>query len=249
MAEPCPCLVCGRNFVPPGSGRHVYCKRCKGRADRSIGGTVQAQCKVCGSAFAAASRAFCYCSDECRLEARRRRGREHLRRKREDPRYRIVAAARVRASHARRRGGGGGAAGEKEQRRPPIAAEADGGSGSGSGGGRASNGAPTTRSIACAMCGRGFVPRGRGAYAYCKRCMDKANRDAAKVPTLKCRECGKAFTAAVRQSRYCSDGCRAAGARRVDRNRYLRRMADPEERARVAARTRAWRASKKGREE
>lgn len=243
MAEPRPCLVCGRNFVPTGRGRHAYCKRCKGRADRSIGGTIQAQCKVCGGAFAAASRAVRFCSDACRLEDKRRRAREHKRRRMADPRYRVIAAARVRASVARRRGG----VGEKERRRqqqqqrPRQAGGASAGS--------ASSGAPTTRSIACAMCSRGFVPRGRGTHVYCKRCKDKADRDAAKVPTLKCRECGKAFTAAVRQSRYCSDGCRAAAARRVDHEKYRRRMADPEERARVAARARVWRASKKGRGE
>ena len=228
MAGQHACLVCGRAFAPYGRGRHVYCKRCKGRADRSIGRTVRAQCKECGSAFTATSRAVQFCSDACRLEARRRYFREYKRRQMADPQYRAMAAARMRASHARCRGG----AGEKERR------QAD------SGAGRASSGAPP-RSIACRLCGRGFAPYGRGRHVYCKRCNDKADRDAAKVPSLKCRECGKAFTAASRLVRYCSDECRAAVARHAHRRMYRRRMDDPEERAKVAARARAWNAAKK----
>ena len=239
MAKQYACLVCGRGFEAYGRGRHTYCKRCAARADRSIGGTIQAQCKVCGGTFAAASRAFRLCSVECRLEDKRRRAREYGRRKMADPRNRGVAAARARAAHARLRGG---AAGEKGRRPRQVA---DGGGGAG---GRASSGAPT-RSIACGMCGRGFAPYGGTRTAYCKRCRDKADRDAVKMPTLKCRECGKAFTAATRRLRYCSDECRAAGARRIDHEKYRRRMGDPEERAKVAARARAWKASKKGREE
>ena len=233
MAGPHVCLVCGRGFEPHGRGRHVYCRRCSGRADRSIGGTIRAQCKECGSAFAAARSTACFCSDACRLEGKRRRIREHNRRQMADPRHRAMAAARARASYARRRGG---AAGEKERDRQA----ADGGAG------RASNGAPP-RPAACRMCGRGFEPHGRGRHVYCKRCRDKADRDAATVPSLKCRECGGAFAPAARQLRYCSDECRAAGTRRIDLERYRRRMADPAERAKVAARARAWQAAKKGR--
>ena len=66
------------------------------------------------------------------------------------------------------------------------------------------------------------------------------------MPRLKCRECGGAFTPAARQLRCCSDECRAAGARRLGRERHRRRLADPEERSRVAARRMAWRALEKG---
>ena len=222
------CLVCGRAFVPYGRGRHVYCKRCRGRADRSIGRTVKAQCRECGSAFTTSRHTVQFCSAACRLEARRRYSRENMRRQMADPQYRAMAAARRRVSNARRRG----EAGEKERRQAAGRA------------GRASRAAPP-RTIACRLCGRGFEPRGRGAPVYCKRCRDKADRDAAKVPSLKCRECGKAFTASHRLVRYCSDECRAATARRVNHQRYRRRMDDPEERAKLAARMRAWNAAKR----
>lgn len=232
MAGPFECMTCGRSFAPYSSGRHVYCKRCRDKADRSVGSAIHAQCKECGRAFTAASRRQRFCSGECRLEGRRRRAREYKRRELADPRNRAIDAARRRASIARRRDRAGGG-GEGERRRP-----------AGRGAGRTSNGAPS-RSIPCGLCGRSFAQSGRGYRVYCNQCRARADRSIAKVRSVKCGECGREFVAASHMSRYCSHECRTAAIRRTNRELYSRRMADPAERARIAARSRAQLAAKK----
>ena len=234
MAGPFVCQTCGRSFVPYSRGRHVYCKRCRDKADRSVGRTIHAQCKECGKAFTAASRIQLFCSGECRLEGKRRRAREYRRREMADPRNRAMAAARTRASIARRRDGArAGGGGERQRRRP-----------AGSGGGRTSNGVPP-RSITCTLCGRSFARSGRGYHAHCNQCRAKADRLIAKVRSAKCGVCGRVFAAASRLARYCSDECRTEAARSANREMYSRRMADPEKRAKAAARIRALMAAKK----
>ena len=240
MAGTFVCKTCGRSFAPYSRGRHVYCKRCRDKADRSLGRSagraIHAQCKECGKAFTAASRVQLFCSGECRLEGKRRRAREYKRREMADPRKRAMAAARTRASIARRRDGAAGGGGERPRPRP-----------AGSGAGRTSNGA-RPRSITCTLCGRSFARSGRGCHAHCNQCRAEADRLVAKVRSAKCKVCGRVFAVASRLARYCSDECRAEVVRRANRKMYSRRMADPEERAKAAARIRALMAAKKAME-
>ena len=56
---------------------------------------------------------------------------------------------------------------------------------------------------------------------------------------MDCKACGKRFSAPRRSARYCSDGCRADGARRRNREHQRKYLADPEKRALTAARNRA----------
>ena len=69
---------------------------------------------------------------------------------------------------------------------------------------------------ACRLCGRDVVARGRPGPrpTFCKRCTAKADREAAKVLRVRCKECGKKFTTAHRGVRYCSDSCRRAAAKK-----------------------------------
>ena len=59
------------------------------------------------------------------------------------------------------------------------------------------------------------------------------------VLTVRCKECGKKFSAKTHAARYCSDGCRLEVQRRKSRECMRRYLADPEERARIVARSRA----------
>ena len=194
---------------------------------------MRAQCKECGRAFTAASRAVRLCSDACRLEDKRRRSREYSRRHLADPLNRAIALARGRASIARRRDGDG--AGGRRLRR-----QADRGPAAGP-----ASRAAAPRSIDCRLCGRSFERRGSGYYAYCRQCRDKADREAAKAQRASCKECGKEFSTKTRLVRYCSDACRTAAARRAASKEGRRRRADPEQRAIIAARARAWTAARK----
>ena len=102
-----------------------------------------------------------------------------------------------------------------------------------------------TESTVCSMCGRSFVQRGRGRRAYCKQCTAKADREVGRTVRAQCRECGKAFAAARTSARYCSDECRIKGRRSRVREGLRRYMADPEKRAIMLARRRAWDASRR----
>ena len=70
---------------------------------------------------------------------------------------------------------------------------------------------------------------------FCKQCVAKADREAAKAPRRHCKECGRRFTSKAHFVLYCSKGCGAKGAQRGEH----RRTADPEKRALVAAQRRA----------
>ena len=68
----------------------------------------------------------------------------------------------------------------------------------------------------CRLCNRSFVQREQGGrHKYCKRCRDKVEREIAKVLTIKCKECGKAFSTSNRHICYCSDPCRRAAGKRL----------------------------------
>ena len=112
-------------------------------------------------------------------------------------------------------------------------------------------GAMGRTAAACALCGSDIEPHGRGKRpAYCKGCTAKANKKAARMPRVNCRECGKTFSTRVLTVRYCSDPCRSAGARRARVEGQRRHDADPEKLALKRARTRlasaARRAKKRG---
>ena len=59
-------------------------------------------CRECGKEFPAKTRAFRYCSDECRSVSARRANAENQRRYKADPRNRARMLALARASAARR---------------------------------------------------------------------------------------------------------------------------------------------------
>ena len=229
MAGPTPCRQCGRSFEPYGGHYRVYCKDCTAKADSAIVMEPRAKCKECGKALATTSRSVRYCSDECRTESVRRGSRDYQRRAMADPERRAIILARVRASAAasaaRKRGGRP----PQRRQRPPVRTD--------------TSAEPST----CRLCGRTFATYGRANHAYCKRCTAKADRAIAKRPHTDCKECGKALAATSHSVRYCSDACRADGARRIRRESTQRRMADPEKRAINAAYMRAWHAARAGR--
>ena len=228
MPDPRACKMCGRSFVQrERGGRHSYCKRCRARADMEVARKLRVKCKECGKAFATTSRAVRYCSDECRAESARRYGREYQRKAMADPERRAIHMVRVRASGAARRARERG--GMPPQRQPPMRSD------------------PNAEPSICRLCGRSFEQRERGGrHSYCERCRARAAMEVARKLRVKCRECGKAFSAAIRSARYCSDECRASGKRRINRESRRRRMADPEKRAIGAAHVRAWNAAHAG---
>ena len=242
------CRLCGTAFAPyGGTTTRAYCKACTAKADRETSMVLTVRCGECGKEFSTKNRAARYCSDGCRAVIACKRAREYARRRLADPEKRAVAAARTRA-------------------RSPPAGDARGAAAAEGGGAAAAATARIARSappqprplpssppslpplVSLMRIGLGAGGHGgsRGRHVYCKRCRDRADREIAKVPRLKCRECGMAFTAAGRLARCCSDACRAAGARRLGRERHRRRMADSEERSRAAARRRVRRALEKG---
>ena len=192
---------------------------------------LSAKCAVCGKRFSASSPIARYCSPGCRAEGRRRSDRKCYRKRMADPETRALVRARGRlamaAIAARKRGGrrrdAGGGAG-----RPPSGA--------------------ALPAVDCGLCGRSFVPRGCASRVYCRRCMDKAERELARVLRVKCKECGKTFSTTDRIVRYCSEECSAEGMRRGRGESVRRGMADPARRAVAAARTRAWNAAQKAKE-
>ena len=222
MAQTVDCRLCGCSFVRPGSGRHLYCKRCTTRTDREVSRVRRVDCKECGRPFSTTYRGARYCSDECRADARRRRAREYVRRRWADPGKRAIVAAHTRAIAARRR-----------------AADAGGRPKTGQGRRQEAGSAAKTRTFDCKLCGRSFELRGRGVRSYCKQCIAKSDRAAATAPRRHCKECGRRFESKARFALYCSKECSANGAQRSLRSRGRKRMADPEERALAAARQRA----------
>lgn len=228
MAARDACRLCGRGFVQYAGAPTVYCKRCAAKADRAVGRTVRTKCKECGKAFDAASLLLRYCSDECRIEGRRRRVREDARRHRADPEWRAMISAQRRAKAANLRAQDGRKRRWKgrqqpQPRRPPPA-------------GRAA--AP--KSYVCGLCGSAFGHYGgAGRRFYCRRCVAKMDRAAARVLRVACGMCGKKFSTKNRAVRYCSTSCSYKSKRRSDIESNRRRMADPEKRAVAAAAVRA----------
>ena len=107
---------------------------------------------------------------------------------------------------------------------------------------------PMAKASACRLCGRGIEPHGRGSRpAYCRRCTAKADKKAARMPRVDCRECGKAFSTRVLTVRYCSDPCRSAAARRASVEGRRRYDADPEKLALKRARSRLAAAARRAR--
>ena len=94
------------------------------------------------------------------------------------------------------------------------------------------------RPTECRACGRSLAQHGDPRHLYCRRCMAKADREAAQTPRVECRECGKRFSTRTRTVKYCSDACRAAGKRRIGVEGQRRYMADPEKRAMALVRSR-----------
>lgn len=238
MAGPTPCRLCGRGFEKYGGAYHAYCRRCAAKADGEVGRVLSVPCRECGGEFSTRTRAAKYCSDACRTDAARRLNREHARRYMADPEKRAMAMARIRAQAASRRAGDGrGGKGRPRPRRQ------SGGHGTVCPPTRT---APPSRTL-CRLCGRGFAPYGGKSRSYCKRCTAKADRAIGRVLSVKCKECGKAFSTKSRAVRYCSAPCRAEGGRRSARECGRRRMSDPETRAVSRARSRAHSAASRDR--
>ena len=225
------CKLCGRNFKLHGGGHVSYCNRCMERAGGKLHRVLSLKCAVCGKGFSASTSLARYCSDGCRTEGRCHSYRECYRRRMADPETRALVRARGRvaaaALAARKRGGRG--RGRPQAGRgaasPPRSAEGI--------------------AVACDLCGRNFVPRGRASPLYCGRCTARSERELARVLRVKCKECGRTFSTKDRIVRYCSDECSAAGVRRGRLESVRRRMPDPQRRAVAAARTRAWNAAQK----
>ena len=221
------CNLCGRTFAPHGrGGARTFCRRCTARADREAGRPLRMDCKACGKGFSASRRTDRYCSDACRAEGARRRSREGQRRYVADPEKRAINAARNRVASAAR---AARARGGRPPRRQAMW-RAD----------------PNAEPSTCRLCGRAFAQYGgSNRHAYCKRCTAKADREIARTLREKCRACGKRFSTTSRNVYYCSDECRAEGARRSRHRRNLRLKAEPEKRALVEAQRRASGASRR----
>ena len=237
MAKTTTCRACGRDFERFGrTSPYVYCKRCTAKADKEIARKPRMDCRECGKAFLPKTPAARYCSDPCRSAAARRAGIERDRRRMADPETRARRLASTRAWAAARK------ARERGGRRPPPRAGRD------AAGPRRS--ATAAEPYPCALCGRNFAPYGGGRPPiHCRRCRAKADKEIGRARTLNCKECGKRFSTPSRSARYCSKACRADSRRRVALERYHSRMADPKERVLVAARSRAWAAARKGKQE
>ena len=102
-------------------------------------------------------------------------------------------------------------------------------------------------SAACRQCGRSFEPYGGHYRVYCKECTAKADKAIAKETAVQCKECGKEFAAPSRSFHFCSDACRAEGARRYHREYRRKYMADPAKRATAMAYIRASAAARRAR--
>ena len=234
MAGSTACGLCGRTFAPYGSTRHSYCKACTARFDREAAKPHRIDCKECGKKFTARMRTVRYCSDECRVDGKRRFLREYMRRYLADPGNHGRMLARVRAAKSARmaREGRGGRQGQRRRRQGPQPRA-----------GRSAAGKAKSRT--CGLCGSTFAPYGGARHTYCKRCTARADREVSKARRNDCKECGKAFTAVPHSVLYCSDKCRASGKRRMALERRSRVAADPERHAALLARQRVWHAAHK----
>ena len=230
MAGSTACRLCGRTFDPYGSTHHSYCKACTARSDRAVAKTHRLDCKECGKKFTARIRTVRYCSDECRVDGKRRFLREYMRRYMADPGNHGRMLARVRAAKSARRAreGRGGRQGQRQRRQGPQPRAAE-----------------KAKSHTCGLCGIKFATYGGARHTYCKRCTAKADREVSKARRNECKVCGKAFTAVPHSVLYCSDECRASGKRRTVLERRRRLAADPERHAATLARQRAWYAAHK----
>ena len=237
VAKTTTCRACGRDFERFGrASPYAYCKRCAARADREIARMPRVDCRECGKAFSAKTRTVRYCSDACRAAAARRAGIERERSRMADPekRARRLASARARAAANRARERGG--------RRPTPRA--------GRGAARTRRGAKAVEPHQCELCGRDFAPYGTGKHpVHCKRCRSRVDKEIGRERALNCKECGTRFSTPNRGVRYCSKACRADSRRRVALERYHSRMADPEKRTLLAARSRAGAAARRGKQE
>ena len=254
MARTGACRLCGNGLDPRrGAGRRSYCEGCAAKADKKAAQRPRVDCKECGKAFSTMTRTVRYCSDACRAAAARRSNNENQRRYAADPKNRAIKLARARVSAAARRArdrAGGvvvvGGGGENPPPPPtlPLPPPPRRATRDAEGPGR---NATAAEPYACALCGRSFAPYGSGARpVHCKRCRAKADKEIGKKLAVNCKECGKKFSTPNRIVKYCSTKCRAAGRSRISRESSRRRMADPEARALVAARWRAWDAARRG---
>ena len=100
-------------------------------------------------------------------------------------------------------------------------------------------GASAALQYKCSLCGRTFESHGSASRVYCKQCIARADRAIAAKMHADCKECGKRFVMARRNSRYCSMECRTRVQQRYNREYQRKAMADPERRAIILARTRA----------
>ena len=230
------CQLCGRSFERSGRARSIFCKPCNDKASLKVGRVLTVQCAECGGKFSTRTRSARYCSDGCRLEAKRRKGREYVQKYLADPEKRARFMARSRAYAAAKRDRRRKEKGRRRER--PTA---------GRGAARLPRAAPNSgKQMACRLCGAAFAPYGGIANrTYCRACTAKTDRDAARVLTVRCKECGKKFSTKSRTVRYCSAQCSTEGRRRSGRGSRRRSMADPENRAVAAARIRAWSAAQR----
>ena len=235
MARPTACRLCGRGIEPHGRGnRPAYCRGCTAKTDKEVSQMPRVDCRECGKVFPAKTRAFRYCSDECRSASARRANAENQRRYKADPRNRARMLALARASAARR-------AAERGEKPPRASRDVES---------LKPNARPAEPSP-CALCGRDFAPYGGRRPIHCKRCRARVDKEIGRKRTLNCKECGKKFSTLNRIVRYCSRECNAAGRSRISSKSSRRRLEDPETRALAAARNRAryavHRGGKKGR--
>ena len=234
MASTATCRTCGRGFERSGRyGSGVYCKRCTAKADREFAKRLRVDCKECGKKFSAPKHSVRYCSDACRSATTRRRNRDNQRKYLSDPKNRAIKLARTRRAAAASR------ARDQGEKPPPPRPGREVES-------QRPNAKPA-EPYACALCGRDFAPYGSGARpVHCRRCAAMADEEMDRAMAVSCKECGKEFSTRNRIVRYCSPKCRAASHNRSRAESIRRRMADPEGRAMVAARWRAWAAARRG---
>lgn len=104
--EPSSCRLCGRSFGQRGPSRSHY-GRCRDRIDRKIGTVLAVSCMECGKGFSTKSGIAKYCSEACRIAARRSRCRGISRRSMVGPEEYARMLARQRAWHAANKNKGG----------------------------------------------------------------------------------------------------------------------------------------------
>ena len=226
MARPIARRLSGQGLAQHGGASHTRHKEYAAKSGGKAGGTLSIDCKECGREFSTNTRASRYCSDDCRLDGRRRRVRESTRRYMADPEKHAIALARSRANDARRRKQAG-----MGKRRLHA--------GHGAGAAAATTAAAPSKQATCRLCGRSFAKYGGTRHAYCKECTARADRKVGRVMRVQCAQCGKEFSTTHSRVRYCSAACGAEARRIRDREHSQRRLVDPEKRAGPAAHARA----------